>query len=96
MKVPKAVKVTGWVLFVVSLFFVFFLLFGEDIKTQRQLNDQLSRQLEENAKLQEELNEIQEKLAKLEDPEYLEYLARQQGLVFSDEKVIIYREEEKK
>lgn len=100
MKIPTFVKASGWVVFIITLFFilliggVFLLLFGEDLKTQRHLNKELSRQREENARIQAEIDEIQEKLAKLDNPEYLEYLARQKGLVFPEEKVIIYKEKD--
>lgn len=95
MKVPTFVKVTGWVVFIVTLFSVFYMLFGDDIKMQRRLNDQLRTELEKNAKLQEELDITKKKLAQLQNPEYLEHLARKRGLVYPEEKVYIFKEDKK-
>lgn len=94
MKIPTFVKITGWAIFIITLFCFFYALFGEDIKERHQLNKELSEKQKENEKLQAEIDEIREKLAKLDNPEYLEYLARQRGLVYQDEVVIIYKKEE--
>ncbi|MBQ8570360.1 MAG: septum formation initiator family protein [Kiritimatiellae bacterium] len=95
MKVPTFVKFIGWFVFIVTLLSVFIMLFGEDIREQKKLNDQLAAELERNAKLQEELDAIKKRQAQLQNPEYLEYLARQRGLVYPEEKVYIFKESNK-
>lgn len=94
MKIPQSIKIIGWVIFIAVLLFAFFVLFGDDIEKKRELNEQLSLQLEKNAVLQAELDTTREKLAKLQDPEYLEHLARERGLAYPDEIIYIYTDEE--
>lgn len=96
MKVPQSVKIIGWVLFIAVLLFVFFAVFGEDIEKKKELNRQLSIQLEKNATLQAELDQTREKLVKLQNPEYLEHLARERGLAYPEEILYIYTENEEK
>ncbi|MBO7298975.1 MAG: septum formation initiator family protein [Kiritimatiellae bacterium] len=93
MKIPLSIKIVGWVIFIAVLLFAFFVLFGEDIKRKHELNSQLTLQLEKNAELQAELDTTRAKLAKLENPEYLEHLARERGLAYPGEILYIYTDE---
>lgn len=95
MKIPKAFTLVAFVIVIVALLYCFYLKFGDDIKRQKRLNDLLVEKLEENARLQQELDETREKLAKLQNPEYLEYMAREFGLGYEDEVVYIYTDSNK-
>jgi cell division protein FtsB len=93
MKKSKSLKVVFYLVFIVALFFIFFLAFGDEMKKRNELNELLTKKMEENAQLQAELDETREKLAKLQNPEYLEYIAREKGLGYDDEVVYIYPKE---
>ncbi len=95
MEMPKPYKLIFVLVSVVVLLFLFFVVFGEDLEKSKELREKLKAQEETNNAIQEKLDSTRVKLANMQNPEYLEHLAREQGLAYPDDVVYIYEDTSK-